>query len=200
MTMHPDSQIPLTGKRRKIRNEELETVLGELAHFDLSVKPSVSNGGRHVRISWQVSGKPERTISVAATGRDVRSPRNACACARRLLRIDGAQPKPVRVRPPRVPRQRPIVVAAETKARPSVVPVAAPEPPKIRMIAQERLSPMFTRIWQALAYDRAIPLTTLAASLDRNRGALSAELHTMKARGLVRNLPDRASWIRNPLP
>jgi hypothetical protein len=182
-----------------MRNREVEVVLRELARWRLPDKPSISNGGRHVRISWRLPTGQERTATVSSTPSDWRGARNSRADVRRVLRADGIQLK-VRARRPRTARLKPIAVDKPT----TPAPAPKAKPPTItvrtRTIAAERLTPALAAIWAALAYDRPTRLTSLARTLSKNVYTVGGQLNIMKRRGLIRNLPDRRGWIRAPIP
>ncbi len=55
---------------------EAKAVLAELDRVRLAASPTVTNGGKHVRINWAIDGKPPRLIVVSASGSDWRSSRN----------------------------------------------------------------------------------------------------------------------------
>lgn len=76
--------------RRK--NPQLDAVKAELA--EAGIIPQITNGGKHIQVSWEGPGGEPRQMTVAGTPSDRRGPANARAVARRMLRQDDAKHKP----------------------------------------------------------------------------------------------------------
>jgi hypothetical protein len=185
-----------------MRNTCLDAVLGELERWQIAGQPVVANGGKHLKITWTATAGQQRTVIVPSTPSDRRSAANTRAFVRRVLRSDGVE---LKVSPPRRPRPaRPKAIRLELEPALKPLRKSKPKPPAtaaaVRTIAQEQLTPAFAAIWAALQYDAPTRLTVLARTLNRSVNATAVQLHAMKTRGLVRNLPDRRGWIRNPLP
>lgn len=70
------------------RNECLDAVVGELRAAGIR-DIEYANGGKHLQVRWQVSGRSRRVVTVPVSPSDHRAVANTRADVRRLLRADG---------------------------------------------------------------------------------------------------------------
>jgi hypothetical protein len=96
-----------------MRNPCLEAVLRELEAVGIRDVEQI-HGGKHWQVRWRVNGHGLRVYSVPCSPSDWRSPYNARAQVRRLLREDGiltAPERPASIATPPSPAPKPDRIA-----------------------------------------------------------------------------------------
>ena len=100
-----------------MRNPCLEAVLRELEAVGIRDVQQI-HGGKHWQLRWRVNGHGLRIYSVPCSPSDWRSPHNARAQVRRLLREDGILVVPERPAPTPPPTPKPDrIVALERRVQ-----------------------------------------------------------------------------------
>jgi hypothetical protein len=197
-----------------MKNEHLDAALAELGKFD--IESTLANGGRHQKLSWQIDGRPRRTIAISGSPSDARGLLNLRAQIRRTLRADGAAPpdnarhlaqqilltplEPMAQRVERLEREvaelQDIVVELLLKLeqplslKPDPEPAPAPKPK----------SPPMEELLRNMRYDEPLSAAQLAKATGRTASHVSSYLTRMKREGLVKQLSDRRGWLKAPIP
>jgi hypothetical protein len=197
-----------------MKNEYLDAALAELGKFD--VESTLANGGRHQKLSWQIDGRPRRTIAISGSPSDACGLLNLRAQIRRALRADGAAPpdnarhmakqillapapvEPVAQRVERLEREvtelQDIVVELLSKLEQPLLLKPEPAP------APKPKSPPTEELLRNMRYDEPLSAAQLAKATGRTVGHVSSYLTRMKRNGLVKQLTDRRGWLKAPVP